>query len=529
MLDWLIQNAQIVDGEGGVPYRADLGIQGGSIAALGDLSGAEALRTVDAGGRCLTPGFIDIHRHGDAALFRPDYGYAELAQGLTTVINGNCGLSLAPAAGAHREEILRYLAPITGEIPAGREFPSLTDYFRQAGQVPLALNAGMLIGMGTLRANVAGFADGELSDAQFRRLHTLLETALADGALGVSLGLGYAPECFYSTEQLIRALAPLRRSGQVITVHMRQEGDGVAAALREMIDVARALRTPVEISHLKAIGKRNWRRAVPEMLTMISGARDEGLDVTCDVYPYTAGSTQLIHVLPPEFQSGGTESLTCALGDASARGEMRRRMETGTDFENISALVGFENIRATSLQLPENRRFEGKSIAEIAQALRKDPFDALFDLLAEERCTVSMIDFITHEDDIADILRAPFSGVISDATYPTSGLLHPRVYGAFPRLVETYVRKRQILSLPDAVRKVTRLPADRFRLPRKGRIAPGADADLCLFRPENLRESGDYADPARCAAGMDFVFVGGVPAIENGRRSDRMNGALLIR
>ena len=140
-----------------------------------------------------------------------------------------------------------------------------------------------------------------------------------------------------------------------------------------------------------------------------------------------------------------------------------------------------------------------------------------------------MIDFITHEDDIADILRAPFSGVISDATYPTSGLLHPRVYGAFPRLVETYVRKRQILSLPDAVRKVTRLPADRFRLPRKGRIAPGADADLCLFRPENLRESGDYADPARCAAGMDFVFVGGVPAIENGRRSDRMNGALLIR
>ena len=529
MLDWRIQNALILDGGGGTPYRSDLGIQRGSITALGDLSGAEALQTLDAGGRCLTPGFIDIHRHGDAALFRPHYGDAELAQGLTTVLNGNCGLSLAPAVGSHSGEILRYLAPITGEIPVGQEFPSLSDYFRQAGQVPLALNVGMLAGMGTLRANVAGFADGELDDGQYRQLHALLESALADGALGVSLGLGYAPECFYTTEQLIRALAPLRQSGQVITVHMRQEGDGVTDALREMIDVARALRTPVEVSHLKAIGRRNWRRAVPEMLALIAQARDEGLDITCDVYPYTAGSTQLIHVLPPEFQSGGTEALTRALSDTAVRREMRCRMETGSDFENISALVGFENIRATSLGLPENRRFEGKSIAEIAQTQGEDPFDALFDLLAEERCTVSMIDFITHEDDIANILRTPFSGVISDATYPTSGLLHPRVYGTFPRLLETYVRKRQVLSLPEAIRKITRLPADRFQLTRKGRIALGADADLCLFRPENIRECGDYSDPARFAEGMDYVFVGGAPAIENGCRTDRMNGALLIR
>ena len=529
MLDWLIQNAQILDGSGAPPYRAELGIQNGSITALGHADGIRAARILNADGRFLTPGFIDIHRHGDAALFRPDYGRAELAQGLTCVINGNCGLSLAPVSGPHSEEIFRYLKPIVGEMPAGRSFASMSDYFRQAKQVPLVLNAGMLVGMGTLRAEVAGFARGDLDGEQYRRLHTLLETALADGALGVSLGLGYAPECFYSTEQLIRSLAPLRNSGTVIAVHMRQEGDGVVDALREMLTVARALRTPVEISHLKAIGRHNWRRAVPEMLTMITKAREEGLDVTCDVYPYTAGSTQLIHVLPPEFQSGGTEALTQALAAPAARMEIRRRMESGTDFENITALVGFENIRATSLRRRENRTFEGKSIAEIAAVLGKDPYDTLFDLLAQERCTVSMIDFITHEEDIAQILSAPFSGVISDATYPAAGLLHPRVYGAFARLLEVYVRGRGVLSLPDAVRKLTRQSADRFGLVKKGRIALGADADLCLFRPENIRETGTYSAPARYARGMDYVFVGGVPVIEQGRFSGQTPGTILRR
>ena len=208
---------------------------------------------------------------------------------------------------------------------------------------------------------------------------------------------------------MIRALEPLRDSGKVITVHMRQEGDGVVDALEEMIEVARMLRTPVEISHLKAIGKRNWGRAVPEMLRRIAAAREEGLDVTCDVYPYPAGSTQLIHVLPPEFQSGGTVALTAALKDPETRQKIRRRMETGTDFENITALVGFENVLATSLRLPEHAAFEGRSVADIAAAQGKDPYDALFDLLAAEECTVSMIDFIASEEDIEAILRAPFS------------------------------------------------------------------------------------------------------------------------
>ena len=517
MFDFIIRGASIVDGSGRAAFRGDLAVSEGRIAAVGDLGEAQAACTVEARGRCLTPGFIDIHRHADAAVFRPGWGRAELAQGLTTIINGNCGLSLAPVRGAHSEEISAYLSPIVGALPEGREFPGMDGYLRQVSDAAPPVNSLMLAGMGTIRACAAGFSDAPLTDGEYAEIHSLLEDSLAGGAAGVSLGLGYAPECFYDTAGLIRALEPIRGSGTVVTVHMRQEGDGVVDALREMLTVARELRTPLEISHLKAIGRRNWRSAVPEMLRLIDRARQDGLDIMCDVYPYPAGSTQLIHVLPPEFQAGGTEALTAALSDPEQRAKMRERMETGSDFENISLLVGFENIRATSLHRPENQEFEGRSIAEIAAARGCGEFDALFDLLASEHCAVSMIDFIADEDDICDILRAPFSGVISDATYPASGLLHPRVYGTFPRLIERYVREKGVLSLTEAVHKITRQPADRFGLTRKGRIEPGADADLCLFSPENLRERGSYERPDTLAAGMDYVFVSGRPLIAEGR------------
>ena len=294
-----------------------------------------------------------------------------------------------------------------------------------------------------------------------------------------------------------------------------------------MLAVARELDTPVEISHLKAIGKRNWRRAVPEMLAMLTRARQEGLDIACDVYPYPAGSTQLIHVLPPEFQAGGMEALAAALRDPVRRADMRRRMETAADFENISLLVGFENIRPTSLRQPRNRGFEGKTVLEIAETLGKDPYDTLFDLLAEENCAASMIDTINHEEDIDDILRVSFSSIISDATYPDSGLLHRRVYGTFSRILETYVRKRSVLTLPDAVRKMTRQPADRFGLVKKGRIQPGADGDLCLFALEHIHEADTWLSPEQLAQGMDYVFVNGVPAIAEGRMTDACSGRIL--
>ena len=281
------------------------------------------------------------------------------------------------------------------------------------------------------------------------------------------------------------------------------------------------------IKHLKAIGGRNARKAVPEMLSLIERAREEGVDVMCDVYPYTAGSTQLIHVLPPEVQEGGTEALTKRLLDDAARKEMRARMETGSDFENITLLVGFENVVAIGLQTDEYRPFEGKSIAEVAQALQKDPFDALFDLLAAEKCGAGMIDYISDEEDVRDILRAPFSGVISDATYPGGGRVHPRVYGTFARLIEKYVVREKLLTLERTVHKVTGQAAERFGFEHKGRVAAGMDADLLLFSPESIRENGTYAQPKVCASGFDEVLVLGRRVIENGVYRGGRNGEML--
>ena len=265
------------------------------------------------------------------------------------------------------------------------------------------------------------------------------------------------------------------------------------------------------------------------MLRMLQDARVDGMEIFADAYPYTAGSTQLIHILPPECQEGGLDALSKNLKKPEFRAQIRRRMETGSDFENISLLVGWENIVASSVTKPEHKCYEGKSIAEIAAMQGKDPFDCAFDLLAEENCAVSMIDFIAAEEDIEAILRDETTCVISDSTYPTQGLLHPRVYGTYARLFECYVRERKTIPAEKAVQKVTSLPAKRLGLAGKGTVAVGMDADLNVFRLEDLHEAGTYAAPRQCAQGMAYVFVAGQAAISDGKRTQDAGGHVMRR
>ena len=528
MYDLLIKNGCIIDGSGGEPFRGDVAVRDGKIAAIGEsLSGAE--RTIDAAGRAVTPGFIDIHRHADGAVFRPDFGRLELRQGLTAIVSGNCGLSAAPMGGDCRQAVLDYLRPITGALGPETPTDTMAGYLAAVRARRPAIHVGMLAGAGTVRAAAAGYACEHLDGGQTALVRKGLRAALSEGALGISLGLGYAPECFSTTQELIELLCPFAHGRAPVTVHMREEGDGVLEALEEMLTVAEALDVQVEISHLKAMGRRNWDSKVPEALAMLARARERGLRVFCDAYPYTAGSTQLLHILPPDFLAGGTEAVTERLRSPQQRRLLTRRIQTGTDFDNIAGMVGWENILCSTLSRPENRPFQGLSVAEIARRLRKDPFETAYDLLVSERCGITMIDFIAAESDIVRILRDDSAAVISDSTYPTEGRPHPRVYGTFARVIEKYVGREGVLSLPQAVRKMSALPARLLHLRGKGLLREGGDADICVFNPANIRERSTYDDPCRYAQGMDYVLVAGVPAIDGGRFADLGRGGVLTQ
>ena len=523
----IICGGTIIDGSGAPGYAGDIALQDGKIAAVGKESGQKARRVIDASGKVVTPGFIDIHRHGDAAAFRPDFGAAELCQGLTTIINGNCGLSVAPIRGENTADIKAYLRPITGMLPGEMPTDSLKNYLNALCDLPL--HCGMLVGGGVVRATVAGYREPRIGKEQIRNIRRELETALGDGALGVSLGLGYAPECFYTTGELIEALAPVAGTGIPVTVHMRQEGTGVTDSVSEMMQVARALRCPLHISHLKAMGRTNWGTKIPRALELLHRAKEEGLDVSCDVYPYTAGSTQLLHILPPDLLEGGMEAVTRRLGEAAVRRELAERIEAGEGFDDIAKLAGWDGIYLTSLHCPEDHAYQGKNLAEIAAMMGTDPLNACCDLLIREHGQITMIDFMAAQEDIISILRSPLSNVISDATYPTEGMPHPRVYGTFPHLIEHFVMQEKALTLESAVHKITMRPADVLGLKNKGRLQVGCDGDICIFDPKELHAPGTYEDPARTAQGMDFVLVDGEVALEAGKPTGVRKGKAIRR
>ena len=311
---------------------------------------------------------------------------------------------------------------------------------------------------------------------------------------------------------------------------MRQEGDGVCDAIREVIKIGETLHAHVHISHLKAMGKRNWNSRIPEGLELIRSARERGLNIACDVYPYTAGSTQLMHILPPEFIEGGTAVTIERLKGKANRDRLRDRMEKGGEgFDNIAGMVGWENIIMSTLNTPANKRFEGMTVQDIAKARGTDPVDCVCDMLIEENCAITMIDFITCEEDIARILNCGFVNVISDSIYPASGRPHPRLYGTYARIIQRFVGERRDMTLEAAVKAMTYTPAKALNITDRGLLREGLCADVNVFDPAEVKERGSYADPDKCAAGMDYVFVNGKPAIAAGELTGGAFGQVIRR
>jgi len=303
----------------------------------------------------------------------------------------------------------------------------------------------------------------------------------------------------------------------------------VCRSVEEVIAIARALKAPVHISHLKAMGKRNWNKRIPEALELIKKAAEEGVDITFDAYPYTAGSTQLMHVLPPDFIEGGTAKVIERLKDPVQREILAERIAHGTDFDNIAGMVGWENIVIAVVNTEENKKYEGKNIEEAALLRGESPLDCLCNILIEENCAVTMIDFIACEEDIVRILNADGASLISDSIYPVGGRPHPRLYGSFPRVIQRYVCERKEITLQKAVEIMTSAPARALRLKGKGSIAVGMDGDINIFTPENIRENGSYGSPDNLASGMEYVLLGGKVKLHDGKVNHGVKGRVIRR
>ncbi len=530
MHDFIIKNCQVVDGSGSPPFLGDIAIADGRFERVAPAIDEPAAEVYDAGGMFATPGFVDIHRHSDAFVFRPDFGEVQLRQGITTTINGNCGLSIVPCPAAFRTEILAYLKPIIGTLPDGASFETFTEYLDAVRRLDLPLNFGMLVGDGTLRAAAKGYAPGPLTKDEVAAVHRYLEDAIAAGAFGVSMGLVYAPETYYDLPGFLEALAPLRGTDIPLVTHVRGEGTMLLDSIREVIAIARGLGVPLHISHFKAVGAINWRHMREKAIELIENERAAGMDITVDVYPWEAGSSQLAQVLPPEFLDGGLAEATRRLKDPAERARCKAIL-TGppAGFENQVKLLGWENIMVGSVKTDKNKDCEGKRITEIAAMRGTDPDDACLTLLAEEDCEVSMINFIACDDDIEAIMKLPYAYIISDSIYPDGGKPHPRQYGTYPKLLADYVRDRKVLHLEEAVRKCTSAPAEGMRIAGKGRIQEGYDADLVVFDLDCVQNHATYLEPRGLGTGFSLVLVNGRVANRDDAFVNSAGGKVLVR
>lgn len=535
LLDALIRNAIVIDGTGRPSFLADVGIQGDRIVVVGSGVNALATEIVDADGLHLSPGFIDVHSHDDlAVLHDPGVPYKVL-QGVTTTIVGNCGLAPAPVSSdpALRSLLRAYVQPVLGHWSSGAEetfgFPQVSDYLAAVGQVPITINVAALVAHGSLRIAAMGFSDRQASEPELALMEEQLEDALHAGALGLSLGLMYAPGCFADMEELVRLGRVVARHKGVVAAHIRGEGNLLMPSIAEMIELARKTGASVHISHLKAVGIRNWG-AVNHAIDVIRKAREEGLDITCDAYPYAAGSTTILSLLPPWALEGGVGKTLDRLKHPDQRARIiRDLLEPGSDWDNVAYLTGFDRIVLTSSASPSLQRFTSMSFAEIAEIMECTPVEAYVNVVSEGGGSETIVIHHMSEEDVRRVFQFEPTLVGSDGLPSPNGHPHPRLYGTFPRVLGRFVRDEGLLPLEVAVHKMTGASARRFRLTDRGQIAPGYRADLVLFDAGGVADLATYSEPRLPARGVVRVMVNGRWVVESGRHTGNTPGRVLRR
>lgn len=523
-LDVLIADARIVDGAGNPWFRGDVGIRGDRIAAVGNLDDWQVTRTIDAAGRVVSPGFIDMMGQSSLVLVTdPPSAESKLRQGITTYLSGEGG-SPAPQS----DETFGDGVVVGGDTLTWRTY---AEYFALMEGYGIPLNVVHNVGLTQVRRVVLGERDVRPTPEQLEQMKELVRQGMQDGAVGVSTSLIYPPAVYASTDELIELTRVAGEFGGMYFTHMRNESHAVLDAIHEAIAIGEGAGVPVHIYHLKAAGEENWPLMV-EALALIDSARTAGMDVTADIYPYIRNGIGLGSFLHPRHYAEGTSEFLATLADPAVRAELRREVETTGDWENWYRHVGmdWENVLIVSASRGVDERVINRSIAGVAEILGTDPWNAFFDLV--QAGGVSVNPRSMNEEQKWQALAAEYVMIDTDASPvnpATSASAHPRAFGAFPRVISKYVRQDGALSLEDAVRRMSSMAAQRLGLHDRGFVAPGQIADLLLFDPDAIRDVADFGDAMRYAEGIDYVFVNGVAVIDDGVLADVRPGRLLRR
>ena len=527
--DLIIRNGHIIDGTGSPWYAADIAIRDGHIAAIGRLDSATAKQTIDAAGMVVAPGFIDMLGQSEDSILVNPHLPSKIYQGITTEITGEGGTA-APMTDAIRAADHVYYEHFKID-PSWKTFG---EFFARLEKQGMGINLASYVGATQVRRAVIGDGDRAPTPAELEKMKALVRDAMHDGAVGVSTALQYAPAPYATTEELIALAAEGAKLGGIYATHMRSEGDAIIPAIDEAIRIGREAHVPVEIWHLKAAGRQNWGR-MPEIVAHIDEARRSGVEIGANTYAYTAWFNSFSAFIPPWAHDGGDAKLIERLKDPAMRARIRKEMQTpSTTWDNEwNEIPGPEAILVSVVQNPKLLPLQGKTIAEIAALWKKDAFDTIFDLLIEDDAATNVAVFGMSEPDVRLALQQPWTSVCNDSqgTAP-DGLLgqehpHPRAYGTFPHILRKYVREDGALTLPDAIRKFSALPASHLRLADRGVIKAGMWADIVVFNPDNITDVATYDKPNQLSDGMQYVLVNGVPVIDHAKMTNALPGKVV--
>lgn len=523
--DFVINNGQIIDGTGSPGYYADVRIRGGRITDIGMVS-RQGSQVIDAGGMVVAPGFIDMLGQSELSILVNPHLPSKIFQGITTEFTGEGG-SVAPLS----ELLIEKDRTIFDKLQIAPDWTSFREYFDRLERQGIGINLGSYVGATQVRRMVLGDDNRAPTNSELERMKTMVRQGMLDGAVGLSTALQYAPGMYASTQELIALATESSQLGGIYATHLRSEGNAIRDALSEAIQIGQQASMPVEIWHLKAAGKANWGR-MPEIVLQIEEARASGVDITADTYAYPAWFNTLSSFTPPWARDGGSAQLIERLRDREIRERIKAEMRTSsTDWDNQWKSLDDPNlITLAVVHNPDLQPLQGKTIVEIAKIWAKEPIDTILDLLIQDGARAYIAAFGMSESDIVRALRQPWVSICTDSrgTAP-DGLLgkdhpHPRAYGTYARILRKYVREEKILSLEEAIRKFTALPAQRMQLSDRGIVKPGMWADVVIFDPRTVSDLASFEAPNQLSTGMEYVLVNGVPVIHKGQATQALPG-----